>query len=304
MPSASLSLQRLSLLCALSIAVPALAHAQEPVAPVAPAPATPSAQGTPEHKKPSSDAKPDAAKDSLSVPAPDAKPEAKKGGDEAGSGEAEAPKGGGGGGGFGGGGGGRRGRGGAGGGGGEKASDKVAYDFELPGADGKGVPLSSFKGKTLIVVNLGRNSSYASQIAGLQKLNDQYKDKGLVVIGIPSNEFGAAEPGTDAEIQKVYKDQDKVTFPVMAKSTLDGDDALPFAQFLEKAQLTDTGPIHWNFTKFIIDKTGKPVVRIEPAVAPDSPEMQAIVLQVLEDRYKPPTGGAAPGGRRGGGNAM
>ena len=296
MPSISLSLQRLSLVCALSIAVPALAYAQEPAAPAS---ATPRAQGSPEHKKSSSDAKPDAAKDSLSVPAPDSKPEAKKGGDE--GGDAEAPKSGGGG--FGGGG--RRGRGGAGGGGGEKASDKVAYDFELPGADGKGVPLSSFKGKTLIVVNLGRNSSYASQIAGLQKLNDQYKDKGLVVIGIPSNEFGAAEPGTDAEIQKVYKDQDKVTFPVMAKSTLDGDDALPFAQFLEKAQLTDTGPIHWNFTKFIIDKAGKPVVRIDPAVAPDSPEMQAIVLQVLEDRYKAPTGGAAAGGRRGGGgNAM
>ena len=268
------NLQRMILLATLS--VPAFMYGQEPAAP----------------KKPAQDA----AKDTLSVPAPDSK----KSEDDAAPADDAAPKGGGGG-----MGGGRRGRGGPGGGDKAGASDKVAYDYELPGPDGKGVPLSSFKGKTLLIVNLGRNSSYASQIAGLQKMQEQYKDQGLVVIGIPSNEFGAAEPGTDADIQKFYKVEDKVTFPVMAESKLTGDDALPFSQWLAKAALTETGPIHWNFTKFIIDKTGKPVVRIDPAVAPDSPEMQAIVLQVLEGRYKPPTGGAAPGGRRGGGgNAM
>jgi glutathione peroxidase len=272
-------LPRFSLLCAIAaLSVPALA--QEP-------------------KKPA----PVATKDTLSVPAPEgqAKGDAKKGeDDQAPPEEGAAPKGGGGG-----MGGGRRGRGGPGGGAPGGGSDKVAYDYELPGPDGKGVPLSSFKGKTLLIVNLGRNSSYAGQIAGLEKLQETYKDKGLVVIGIPSNEFGAAEPGTDAEIQKFYKDQDKVTFPVMAESKLTGDDALPFSQWLAKASLTETGPIHWNFTKFLIDKTGKPVVRIDPAVGPDTPEMQTIVLQVLEGRYKPPTGGGGPGGRRGGGgNAM
>jgi glutathione peroxidase len=268
------TLQRLTLVAALS--VPALVYAQEPAAPASPDAA---------HKK----AAPDAAKDTLSVPVPDA---------DAAPADDAAPKGGGGM-------GGRRGRGGAAGGDKAGASDKVAYDYELPGADGKGVPLSSFKGKTLLIVNLGRNSQYASQIAGLEKMQEKYKDQGLVVIGIPSNEFGAAEPGTDADIQKFYKVEDKVTFAVMAESKLTGDDALPFSQWLAKAALTETGPIHWNFTKFLIDKTGKPVVRIDPAVGPDSPEMQAIVLQVLEGRYKPPTGGAGPGGRRGGGgNAM
>ena len=256
----------LPLVCALSFAT---LHAQEPTTP-------------------------SPAKDTLSVPAPDDK--AAKKSDDPGDGEA-APKGGGGGGAAGG----RRGRGGPGGAAAGGASDKVAYDYELPGPDGKGIPLSTYKGKTLLIVNLGRNSSYANQIAGLQKMSDQYKDKGLVVIGIPSNEFGAAEPGTEAEIQKFYKEQDKVTFPVMAESKLTGDESLPFAQWLEKAPLSETGPIHWNFTKFIIDKTGKPLVRIDPAISPDSPEMQAIVLQVLEDRYKAPTGGDAPKGRRGGG---
>ena len=268
-------LQRLILLATLF--VPLLVYAQEPVVPASPDAAA-------AHKKPA----PDAAKDTLSVPAQD---EAKKGEEDAAPADDAAPKGGGG----------RRGRGGAGGGDKAGASDKVAYDYELPGPDGKGVPLSSFKGKTLLIVNLGRNSSYATQIVGLEKMQEQYKDKGLVVIGIPSNEFGAAEPGTDADIQKFYKVEDKVTFPVMAESKLTGDDALPFSQWLAKAALSETGPIHWNFTKFLIDKTGKAVVRIDPAVAPDSPEMQTIVLQVLEGRYKPPTGGAAPGGRRGGG---
>ena len=238
---------------------------------------------------------PNPAKDTLSVPS-DEKPSAKKA-DEASSDDA-APKAGGGG---GMGAGGRRGRSGAPGGAADKASDKVAYDFELPGPDGKGVPLSAYKGKTLLIVNLGHKSSFASQIAALNKMNEQFKDKGLVIIGVPSNEFGDAEPGTDAEIQKIYHDEDKVTFPIMAKSKLDGDDALPLFEFLEKAQLADTGPVHWNFTKFIIDKTGKPVVRIDPAVSPDSPEMQTVVTQVLEDRYKPPTGGDSPRGRRGGG---
>ncbi len=266
---------RNSLLALIALAIAAPLCAQEPRKPV-----------------------PEAAKDKLSVPPADAaKPDAKKGEDDSAP-AADAPKGGGMG-------GGRRGRGGPGGAPAGGGSDKTAYDYELPGPDGKGVPLSSFKGKTLLVVNLGRNSAYADQVAGLEKLQETYKDKGLVVIGIPSNEFGAAEPGTEAEIQKFYKEQDKVTFPVMAESKLIGDDALPFSQWLAKAALAETGPIHWNFTKFIIDKTGKPVVRIDPAVGPDSPEMQTIVLQVLEDRYKPPTGGDKSGGRRGGGgNAM
>ncbi len=289
----------LSTLCLFGLlSAPALLHAQEP------ADQDKLGQGAVGHQKP------DPAKDTLSVPAPgkqkstdpaDKKADSKKSDDDTPADADAAPKGGGGFGG-GGGGGGRRGRGGAG--GGDKgASDKVAYDYELPGPDGKGVPLSSYKGKTLLIVNLGRNSSYGTQIAALQKLSDQFKDQGLVVIGIPSNEFGAAEPGTDAEIQKIYKVNDKVTFPVMASSKLTGDEALPFSEWLSKAQLTETGPIHWNYTKFIIDKTGKPVVRIDPAVAPDSPEMLAIVQQVLEGRYKPPTGGAPAGGRRGGGGA-
>jgi glutathione peroxidase len=205
----------------------------------------------------------------------------------------------------GGGAGGRRGRGGAGRGGDTAgAPEKVLYDYELPGADGKGVPLSTYKGKTLLLVNLGRNSMYASQLAALEKLNEQYKDRNFVVIGIPSNDFGAAEPGTDPEIQKIYKVDDKVTFPVMAKSSLTGVSELPVFTFLTgvKGVPDNTGPVHWNYTKFLIDKSGKLVARFDPDVAPDSPEMSSAVEEVIAGTFKPrvPSENKPRGGRGGG----
>lgn len=183
--------------------------------------------------------------------------------------------------------------------------EKTAYDYELPGPDGKGVPLSTFKGKTLLIVNLARNSSYNSQLAGLQKLSDQYKDKGVMVIGVPSNDFGAAEPGTDAEIQKVYKTDDKITFPVMAKSPLIGEMELPFYLYLTKGKSApEPGPVHWNYTKFIVDKTGKPVVRLDPDVEPDSPQMLSTLEQILDGRYKPKKAGGGGGGGAEGGEGV
>jgi glutathione peroxidase len=202
------------------------------------------------------------------------------------------------------GGGGRRGRGGRGADAAADGPEKTLYDYELPGPDGKSVPFSTYKGKTLLIVNLGRNSMYASQLAALEKLNEQYKDKGFVVIGVPSNEFGAAEPGTDPEIQKVYKVDDKVTFPVMAKSELTGTKELPVFTFLtgQKAVPDNTGPVHWNFTKFLIDKNGKLVARFEPDVTPDSPEMSSAVEEVIAGTFKPRVPGEnnQRGGRGGG----
>jgi len=168
--------------------------------------------------------------------------------------------------------------------------EKTAYDYELPGSDGKGVPLSSFKGKTLLIVNL-------------QKLSETYKDKGVVVIGVPSNEFGAAEPGTEAEIQKAYKTDAKVTFPVMAKSTLTGEAELPFFTFLTTGKgVPEGGAVHWNYTKFIVDKTGKVVARFNQDAAPDGVELLSVLDQILDGTYKPKKAGGEGGGRAGGGD--
>jgi glutathione peroxidase len=166
-------------------------------------------------------------------------------------------------------------------------SDKTAYAYVLPGADGKDVPLSSFKGKMVLLVNLARNSSYNEQLPALIKLSETYKDKGLIVVGVPSNDFGAAEPGTDTEIQKFYKTDNKVPFPVMARSPLIGDETLPLYEYLTKGKaIPPGGNVHWNYTKFLIDKNGKVIARLEPDVAPDSPEMLSTLDQIFSGTYK------------------
>jgi len=134
-------------------------------------------------------------------------------------------------------------------------------------------------------------------LAALIKLNDAYKDKGLVVIGVPSNQFGLAEPGTPVEIQKAYTDA-KVDFPVMAVSKITGDDELPLYGYLTKSKDAPAGgAVHWNYTKFIIDKNGKVVVRLDPDVTPDSAEMKATIEQVLDGTYKPKKKDEKPGAK-------
>ena len=174
--------------------------------------------------------------------------------------------------------------------------EKTAYDYNLPGADGKDVPVANYKGKFILIVNLARKSLYNSQLPALIKLNDTYKDKGLVVIGIPSNDFGTEEPGTPAEIRKAYADA-KVDFPVTGVSKVSGDAELPIATFLTKSKGAPAGgPIHWNYTKFIIDKKGAVIARMSPDVAPDSPEFLSTIDQVLDGTYKPAKkGGDKPG---------
>lgn len=200
------------------------------------------------------------------------------------------------------GGGGGRGRGGRGGPPGAGAGDdnKTVYDFGLPAEDGKNLPLSEFKGKVLLIVNLGRESSYADQLAGLQKLSDTYKDKGLVVIGVPSDEFGAAEPGKEEEIAKYYANA-KVTFPITQLSTLTGVHQLPLYDYLVKNKAITGNGLHWNYTKFLVDRKGKPIVRFGPDVAPDSLEMKANILEALDGTWKPKKPDEGGFGRRGGG---
>ncbi len=165
--------------------------------------------------------------------------------------------------------------------------DKSAYDFSLPGADGKDIPLSTFKGRCIVIVNLGRKSTYNEQLPALIKLNDTYKDRGVVVLGVPSNDFGGTEPGTSPEIRKAYADA-KTDFPIMAVSKLTGQEQLPLFAYLTTSKgAPPGGPVHWNYTKFIIDKKGIVVARLDSDVAPDSPEMLSTVDQILDGTYKP-----------------
>jgi len=171
----------------------------------------------------------------------------------------------------------------------EKPAEKTIYDCSLVAFDGKEVALSTFKGKVLLIVNLASQSIFKEQIPLLEELEKTYKDQGFVVIGVPSNDFGAQEPGTDAEVQKTYTNEFHVSFPVFARASVRGKDQAALYGFLTSDKKGSTGgEVHWSFTKFIVDRSGKVVVRFEPHVAPNSPELQATLEDVLAGKFKAP----------------
>ncbi len=158
------------------------------------------------------------------------------------------------------------------------------YDYTVKTIDGSPEPLDSFKGKTVPIVNVASKCGYTPQYAGLQKLYTKYKDRGFVILGFPANNFGAQEPGTNAEIKTFCSRTYGVSFPMFSKVSVKGEDKAPLYQFLtEQSPNTAThGDIKWNFTKFLIGHDGKVVARFEPDVTPDSPEMEKAVEAALE----------------------
>jgi glutathione peroxidase len=177
-----------------------------------------------------------------------------------------------------------------------EAKHKSLYDYSLVGLDGKEVALSTYKGKVLLIVNLASQSIYKSQIAALADLQKTYADKGLVLIGIPSADFGAQELPDNAAIQHYYQDTEKVNFRVFSKASLRGKDCIPLVQFLTNSKDgAGGGEIHWNFTKFVVDREGKPLLRFESDSDPSDPEFRVKIEQVLDGTYKK----KEPGGKEG-----
>ena len=169
----------------------------------------------------------------------------------------------------------------------EKAR-RTVYDYSLVAFDKKEVSLSAYKGKVLLIVNLASQSVFRDQIALLDDLQKIYKEQGLVILGVPSNDFGAQEPGTDADIRKTYGEDLHPTFPVFARVSVRGKDQAPLYAFLTSDKKGPTGgDVHWSYTKFIIDRTGKVVARFEPHIAPNSPELRVTIEDVLAGKYKP-----------------
>jgi glutathione peroxidase len=180
---------------------------------------------------------------------------------------------------------------------------KTVHDYSLVAFDGKEVPLSTFMGKVLLVVNLASQSIFKDQIPQLEELQRIYKDKGLVVLGVPSNDFGAQESGTDTEIQKTYNSEFHLSFPVFARASVRGKDQAALYGFLTRDKKGGTGgEVHWNYTKFVVDRGGKVVARFEPDVAPTSPELGATIEEVLAGRFKPPAQKSGDEGKKGTGD--
>jgi glutathione peroxidase len=162
----------------------------------------------------------------------------------------------------------------------EKMASSV-HDFTMEAADGKPYALSQHKGHVLLIVNVASKCGLTPQYKGLQALYEKYKDKGLTVIGVPANEFGAQEPGTNEEIQKFCSTKYNVTFPVLAKQVVKGEKICPLYKYLTTEK---KGEIGWNFAKFLVDQNGKVLERFEPKTAPDDAKLVAAVEKALSEK--------------------
>ncbi len=158
------------------------------------------------------------------------------------------------------------------------------YDFTMPALNGTPTPLAGFKGKVVLVVNVASQCGYTPQYEGLQALYAKYKDQGLVLAGFPANNFGGQEPGTNEEIGAFCRSKFGVTFPMFSKISVKGSDKAPLYQYLtdKTANPKTGGEIQWNFTKFLVDRSGKVIQRFEPAVEPQSRELVSAVESTLK----------------------
>ena len=148
------------------------------------------------------------------------------------------------------------------------------YDFTAARLDGKAQSLADYRGQVLLVVNTASQCGFTPQYAGLQSLYEKLHDKGLTVLGFPCNQFGAQEPGGAEEIGAFCEKNYGVTFPIFAKIDVNGPQAHPLFQYLKDAKpgVLGSEAIKWNFTKFLVDRTGEPVARYAPQTKPEDLE--------------------------------
>ena len=165
------------------------------------------------------------------------------------------------------------------------AEGMTVYNFTLNSIDGQPAPLAAYKGKVVLLVNVASRCGYTPQYTALESIYEKYKDRGFVIVGIPANNFGGQEPGTNQEIKTFCSSKYNVTFPMMAKVSVKGEDTTPLYQYLtDKAANPQTGgEIKWNFTKFLVGPDGHVITRFEPEVTPDSPEVIAAIEKALND---------------------
>jgi glutathione peroxidase len=157
------------------------------------------------------------------------------------------------------------------------------YTFTLNSIDGQPAPLATYKGKVILMVNVASQCGYTPQYSALEATYEKYKDRGLVILGFPANNFGAQEPGTNEEIKTFCSRKYSVTFPMYSKISVKGADQAALYSYLT----TETAPglrgeIKWNFTKFLVDRNGNVVQRFEPEVTPDSKEVIAAIEKQLK----------------------
>ena len=159
--------------------------------------------------------------------------------------------------------------------------NKSVYDFRVRDIRGNEKSLADYKGQVLLIVNVASKCGLTPQYAGLESLYSDLKEKGLVVLGFPANNFGAQEPGTDAEIEQFCQTKFSVNFPMFSKISVKGESIAPLYQYLTKE-----APLHsdvsWNFQKFLIDRSGQVVANIDPKKTPE--EIRPMIEKYLSEK--------------------
>ncbi|HMA32076.1 MAG TPA: glutathione peroxidase [Casimicrobiaceae bacterium] len=155
------------------------------------------------------------------------------------------------------------------------------YDFTVDDIAGHPVKLDRYKGKVVLVVNTASKCGFTPQYKGLETLHRKYRDKGFEVLGFPCNQFGGQEPGNEQEIATFCETNYGVTFPMFAKVDVNGDKAAPLYRYLKstKPGLLGTEAIKWNFTKFLVDRSGHAIARYAPNDTPES--LEADIVKAL-----------------------
>jgi glutathione peroxidase len=144
------------------------------------------------------------------------------------------------------------------------------YDFKVKNINGKVEGLSSYKDKVLLIVNIASECGFTPQYKDLEEVYLKYKDKGFTILGFPCNQFGKQEPGDEKAIKEFCEMNYHISFPLFSKIEVNGEDAIPLYKFLKKelSGILGTEKIKWNFTKFLIDKSGVPFKRYAPPTKP------------------------------------
>ena len=152
------------------------------------------------------------------------------------------------------------------------------HDFELNTIDGQKMPLSAYKGKVVLLVNTASQCGYTPQYEGLEALHKKYKGQGVVLVGVPANNFGGQEPGSNEEIKTYCNRTYHVTFPMASKVSVTGGDQIPLYKHLSGA----AGAPQWNFTKYLVGKDGQVIKKFDSAVTPDARELAAAIEAALK----------------------
>jgi glutathione peroxidase len=166
----------------------------------------------------------------------------------------------------------------------KKEKDVSVLSYKMKTIDGKDVELSKYKGKVVLFVNVASKCGLTPQYKGLEALHEKYGKDGLAIVGVPANEFGSQEPGTNDEIAKFCSTKYNVKFDMLSKVVVKGDGICPLYKHLTSKESNPkfAGDIKWNFTKFLIGKDGQIVARFEPRVEPSAPE----VTEAIEAELK------------------